>query len=119
VFCRVTDTLPKHWGGAGSAAVPAQLEAKATSHQVLVSTLQQAGVFAQLPASACRQGLETLLRFTRNLPMEILVKPSYSLLLVSSRGLAHVTHRLVSKSFAAKIASDREVSLCWHQLPDV
>lgn len=51
---RVTDTLPKHWGGAGSAAVPAQLEAKATSHQVLVSTLQQAGVFAQLPASACR-----------------------------------------------------------------
>lgn len=51
---RVTDTLPKHWGGAGSAAVPAQLEAKATSHAVLVSTLQQAGVLAQLPASACR-----------------------------------------------------------------
>lgn len=51
---RVIDTLPKHWGGAGSAAVPAQLEAKATSHAVLVNTLQQAGVFSRLPASACR-----------------------------------------------------------------
>lgn len=51
----MTDTLPKHWGGAGSAAIPAQLEAKATSHAVLVSTLQQAGVLARLPASACRQ----------------------------------------------------------------
>lgn len=57
---RVTDTLPKHWGGAGSAAIPAQLEAKATSHAVLVSTLQQAGVLARLPASACRQGPHSL-----------------------------------------------------------
>jgi len=50
----VVDTLPKHWGGAGSAAIPGQLEAKINSHAVLVNTLQQAGVLAQLPATALR-----------------------------------------------------------------
>ena len=51
---RVVDTLPKHWGGAGSAAIPGQLQIKINSHAVLVDTLQQAGVLSQLPPSAIR-----------------------------------------------------------------
>lgn len=50
----MVDTLPKHWGGAGSAAIPGQLEGKVNSHAVLVNTLQQGGVLARLPASAVR-----------------------------------------------------------------
>ncbi len=51
---RVVDMLPKHWGGAGSAAIPGQLQFKINSHAVLVDTLQQAGVLSQLPPSAIR-----------------------------------------------------------------
>ncbi len=51
---RVVDTLPKHWGGRGSAAIPEQLTAKANSHSVLLDTLQHAGVLEQMPPSALR-----------------------------------------------------------------
>lgn len=52
--CRVVDTLPKHWGGRGSAAIPEQLTAKANSHLVLLDTLQRAGALDQMPPSALR-----------------------------------------------------------------
>jgi hypothetical protein len=52
--CRVADTLPKHWGGRGPAAIPEQLSAKANSAAVLLDTLQHAGVLDQLPPVALR-----------------------------------------------------------------
>ena len=52
--CRVVDTLPKHWGGRGPAAIPEQLSAKANSAAVLLDTLQHARVLDQLPPVAQR-----------------------------------------------------------------
>ena len=51
---RVIDTLPKHWGGAGSAAVSAQLEDKANSHQLLLQCLQKGGCLPRLPPNVLR-----------------------------------------------------------------
>lgn len=52
--CRVVDTLPKQWGGAGSAAVSVQLEDKSNSHQLLLQCLQDGGCLPRLPPSVLR-----------------------------------------------------------------
>ena len=52
----MVDTLPKHWGGAGSAAVGSQLEDKANSHQLLLQCLQDGGCLPRLPPTVLRWG---------------------------------------------------------------
>ena len=51
---RLVDTLPKHWGGAGSAAVSGQLDDKTNEHGALLHALEDGGCLPRLPASALR-----------------------------------------------------------------
>ena len=51
---RLVDTLPKHWGGAGSAAVSGQLEDKTNAHGSLLHCLEDGGCLPRLPASVLR-----------------------------------------------------------------
>ena len=48
------DTLPKHWGGAGSAAVSGQLDDKTNEHVALLHALEDGGCLPRLPASVLR-----------------------------------------------------------------
>ncbi len=48
------DTLPKHWGGAGSAAVSGQLDDKTNEHGALLHALEDGGCLPRLPASVLR-----------------------------------------------------------------
>ena len=51
---RLVDTLPKHWGGAGSAAVSGQLDDKTNQHGALLHALEDGGCLPRLPASVLR-----------------------------------------------------------------
>ena len=48
------DTLPKHWGGAGSAAVSGQLDDKTNDHNALLQCLEDGGCLPRLPAAVLR-----------------------------------------------------------------
>lgn len=58
--CRLVDTLAKHWGGSGSAALPAQLEKKMNSHNLLLQCLSDSGCLARLPPATLRYTLTTV-----------------------------------------------------------
>ena len=51
---RLVDTLPKHWGGAGSAAVAGQLDDKTNEHGALLRALEDGGCVPRLPAPVLR-----------------------------------------------------------------